>query len=341
MDFINSIVNYIVHGGFQVHLTTLIVCVILGIYILKRLFRLAFRIVAKNRDDLYRTLQEIFKGTPTLLGILSGIYVAKEFLAIPPGPAGFLAHIFRAILVMTVSLFVAHVGSGYLKYKLGKSSERLASTSILVSTIDISVYAIGILVLLESLGVSISPLLTALGIGGLATALALQDTLANLFSGINTLLSKQVKIGDFVKLSSGESGHVVDMNWRNTTIKTVTENMIVVPNQKIASSVIINYAQPFAACSILVPIRISYGSNLQHVEAVTVDVAKEVLKANAGGVDCFEPVVRYRELGEYSINFDVVLRVQTIMDQNFIRHQFIKAIYERFQKEDIAIPVRQ
>lgn len=144
-----------------------------------------------------------------------------------------------------------------------------------------------------------------------------------------------------MKLSSDESGHGVDMNWRDTTIKTVAENMIVVPNQKIASSVIVNYVQPFAACSILVPIRISYGSNLQHVEAVTVDVAKEVLQANAGGVDGFEPVVRYRELGEYSINFDVVLRVKTIMDQNFIRHQFIKAIYERFHQENIAIPVWQ
>lgn len=333
-------VSHVVHGGFHVHVASLIFCVIIGIFLLQTASKVVFRIIARNNDELYNLLREICAGTPTLLGILGGIYVAQESLAIPPHPAAFLEHIFHAILIMTIALVVAHMASGYLKYKLGKSSEQLVSTSILVTTIDITVYAIGGLVLLESLGVAISPLLTALGIGGLATALALQDTLANLFSGINTLLSKQVKIGDFVKLSSGEAGHIIDMNWRNTTIKTTTENMIVVPNQKIASSVIINYAQPFAACSILIPIGVGYGSDLDHVEAVTLEVAKKVLLDNEGGAAEFEPLVRYRDFGDYSIHFDVVLRVKTIMDQNYIRHQFIKAIYDRYGKEKIMIPVK-
>ena len=215
MSFFNNMINYVVFGGFHVHLTVLIICVTIGILLLQWLSRIIFRQIARNNKDNYILLHQIFQGIPSLLGILAGIYIAKEFLAIPPGPVEFLGHLFHSILIMAVTLLIAHIGSGYIKYKLGKASDRLASTSILATTLDIAVYAIGILVLLESLGISISPLLTALGVGGLATALALQDTLANLFSGINTLLSKQIKIGDFVKLSTGESGHIVDMNWRS------------------------------------------------------------------------------------------------------------------------------
>jgi len=340
VNLFNTLLNAIVFGGFKVHLVALLILVILGIVFLHVIAKYIFRKISKNDERAYFILRQAFRGIPSLLGILAGIYVAQNFLAIPPGPAGFLNHIFHLVIIMTITLLVAHLGSGYLKYKLGQSSGAIASTSILATTVDVAVYAIGLLILLESFGVSISPLLTALGVGGLATALALQDTLANLFSGINTLLSKQIKIGDFVKLSSGESGNVVDMNWRNTTIKTSTENMIVVPNKQIASSVIINYAQPFAACSIAVPVAISYGSNLRQVEAITIEVAMQVLKENEGGVSDFVPFVRYHDFGEYSINMDVTLRVKTVTDQGFVRHEFIKAIYERYEKEGIRIPFK-
>jgi len=341
LEFFIEIGTRIVNGGFKTHLVVFIICLVLGIIILQRVFTKTLKIIANKADISYSLLQQIFRGIPTLLGILIGIYSAIEVLAIPPRPMLFLQHLFHSIVIMTLTLMVAHLVSGYLKHKLGKKSEQFASTSILVTTIDLAVYAIGILVLLESLGVSISPLITALGVGGLATALALQDTLANLFSGINTLVSKQIKIGDFIKLSTGEEGHVVDMNWRNTTIKTPTENMVVVPNQKIASSIITNYAQPFSECSISIPIGVSYESDLDHVEKVTAVVAKEVIEETRGGVEGFEPFVRYCSFGEYSINFNVILRVKTVTDQHLIRHQFIKRVYARYQQEGIVIPIQR
>ncbi|MBP2635327.1 MAG: MscS Mechanosensitive ion channel [Firmicutes bacterium] len=341
LEFLIGLETRIVNGGFKTHLTAFIICLILGIIILQWVCSKILKIIARKTKIPQLLLLQIFRGIPTLLGILIGIYVAKEFLAIPPGPLQFLQHLFHSVVIMTLTLMVAHLASGYLKHKLGKRSEHLASTSILVTTIDLAVYAIGMLVLLESLGVSISPLITALGVGGLATALALQDTMANLFSGINILVSKQIKTGDFVKLATGEEGHVVDMNWRNTTIKTPTENMVVVPNQKIASSVITNYAQPFAECSISIPIGISYESDLDHVEKVTAAIAKEVLEETQGGVAGFEPFVRYSGFGEYGINFNVILRVKTVTDQHLVRHQFIKRIYACYQEEGIIIPVRR
>lgn len=341
INFFTEIGNQIINGGFKIHLAVFIICLVLGIILLQWLCTRILKIVAKRADISYSLLQQTFKGVPTLLGILIGIYVVMEVLAIPPRPLSFLQHLFHSIVIMTFTLMVAHLTSGYLKHKLEEKSKYYASTSILVTTIDLAVYAIGILVLLESFGISISPLITALGVGGLATALALQDTLSNLFSGINILISKQIKMGDFVKLASGEEGHVVDMNWRNTTIKTPTENMVVVPNQKIASSVITNYAQPFAECSISVPIGVSYESDLDYVEKITTEVAKEVLEATKGGVNGFKPFVRYHDFGEYSINFNVILRVKTVTDQQLIRHEFIKKVYARYRQEGIIIPVQR
>jgi small-conductance mechanosensitive channel len=186
--------------------------------------------------------------------------------------------------------------------------------------------------------VAISPLLTALGVGGLAVALALQETLANLFSGINILVAKQIKVGDFVKLATGEEGHIVDMNWRNTTINTPAENMVVIPNQKFASSTITNYSLPVAACYIAIPLGVSYESDLDHVEKVTGEVAKEILQETKGGDISFEPFVEFSSFAEYSINFNVILRVQTITDQSSILHQFIKKLHVRYQQEGIIMP---
>ena len=337
LEFFNEIGNRIINGGPKTHLIVFFFSLLLGIIILRLVFSKLLKIIATKVKIPYPLLQQTFRGIPTLLGILIGIYAAMEILTIPPRPLLFLQRLFHANVILCLTLMVAHLGSGYLKHKLGKSSKNFASTSIIATSIDLSVYAIGILILLESFGISISPLITALGVGGLATALALQDTLANLFSGINILVSKQIKMGDFVKLSTGEEGHVVDMNWRNTTIKTLTENMAVVPNKTIASSIITNYAQPFAECSISIPIGVSYESDLDHVEKISVAVAKEILQETEGGVKNFEPFIRYGSFGGSSINFNVILRVKTVTDQQLICHEFIKRIYARYKQEGIII----
>lgn len=335
---LTEIGDKIINGGFKTRLAVYFTSLALGIIIIDFVFYKLLKIVAKKTTFSYSLLQQTFRGIPTLLGILIGFYTAMEILTIPARPLLFLQRLFHSLIILSLTLLVARLASGYLKQKFGKTSGAFASTSILATTIDLTVYTIGILFLLESFGVAISPLLTALGVGGLAVALALQDTLANLFSGINILVAKQIKIGDFVKLSTGEEGHVVDMNWRNTTIKTPTENMVVIPNQKFASSTIINYAQPFAECSIAIPLRVSYENDLDHVERITIAVAKETLQATKGAVSSFEPFVRYFSFADSSINFNVILKVKTVTDQHLIRHEFIKKIHACYQQEGIIVP---
>ncbi|MDU2064639.1 MAG: mechanosensitive ion channel family protein [Sporomusaceae bacterium] len=334
----SDLANQIVNGGFKIHLAAFAFSLFCGIIMIHFLFYRVLKVIAHKTDLSYPLLRQTFRGIPTLLGSLIGLYLVMEFLAIPERPLLFLQRLFHSLVILTITLVVARLASGYLKQKFSKTSGAFASTSILATTIDLTVYTMGILFLLESFGVAISPLLTALGVGGLAVALALQDTLANLFSGINILVAKQIKIGDFVKLATGEEGHVVDMNWRNTTIKTSTENMVVIPNQKVASATLTNYAQPFAECSIGIPIGVSYDSDLDQVEAVTLAVAREVLQETPGAVAVSDPVLRYTRFGESSIDFNVTLRVQTVTDQHLVRHKFIKKIHSRYRQEGIVIP---
>jgi len=337
IDLFIKLKDRIVHGTFETHLVVGFICLGVGIFIIQKVFYKLLKIITKKTNISYSLLHRAFKGIPTLLGILIGLYLAMDILDFPPPVLQFLQYLFRALNIMTLTLFIAHLCSSYFKQKVGKPSSNFGATSILPTAIDLIVYSLGFLLLLESFGISISPLLTALGIGGLATALALQDTLTNLFSGINMLVSGQIKIGDFVRLATGEEGQVVDLNWRNTTIKTPSENMVVVPNQKIASSTLTNYAQPFAECSITIPLGVSYGSNLAYVEKITIAVAHEILQETEGGVTSFEPYIRYVGFAGSSINFYAILRVKTFTDQDLVRHEFIKRLYTRYEKENIIL----
>lgn len=327
-------------GGPHVHFAAFILFILLGIAILHGIFRILIEILCRvthiERDG-WRTA---FRFMPTLLGILLGIQLTKEILNIPVFIQQMLDNHYHSMVTITVTYFCAHMLSLFLKSKLSQSDDKSASTSILTTLVDLAVYLVGIIIILSSYGISISPLLTALGAGSLASALALQDTLSNLFSGITTLISKQVHMGDYIRLSSGEEGRVVDMNWRNTTIRTSTGNMVIVPNKSIAASTLTNYEQPLAECTISIPLTITYGSDLQHVEDVTLAVAQRILNQSEYGVTGFQPLVRYDKMGEYGISFKVILRIRNIIDEAVIKHQFIKAIYTTYRKEHISILIR-
>jgi small-conductance mechanosensitive channel len=197
------------------------------------------------------------------------------------------------------------------------------------------VWTIGGLVLLDSLGVAITPLLTALGVGGLAVALALQDTLSNLFAGVHILASRKVQPGDFIQLDNGMEGYVEDTNWRNTIIRQLPNNLLVVPNATVASSIVTNYHLPEHEISVTVACSVSYESDLEHVERVTIEVGQEVMQEVKGAVPEHEPTVRYNTFGDNSITFNVGLRAADISAQALIIHEFIKRLQSRYQREGI------
>jgi small-conductance mechanosensitive channel len=198
------------------------------------------------------------------------------------------------------------------------------------------------LIVLNTLGISVAPLLTALGVGGLAVALALQDTLANLVDGIHIILERSVRIGDFVKLESGQEGYVEDITWRTTRVRMLANNMVIIPNSQLSKSIVTNYCLPEKRLSLLIPVSVSYASDPAMVEKMLVDEAKRSVGEIPGLLGNPEPFVRFIPgFGESSLDFTLICQVGEFVDQYLAQHELRKRIFERFRREGVEIPFPQ
>lgn len=281
---------------------------------------------------------------PVLFAILAvGVYFSVMSLGLfePYGPVANAA-LKMALIVLSAYAAVNVVNcliSWYMREVAVKMESSFDDKYIPVfrKLIAVSIYVIVVLLILGELGVEITPLLASLGIGGLAVALALQDTLANFFAGAYIVIDKPLKPGDYIEFD-GKEGYVEEIGWRSTKIKTLPGNIIVVPNSTLARSTITNYYLPSEEMAFVLPVSVSYDSDLDKVERVTVEVARQVLKNTQGGVKDFEPFIRYNEFDDYSINFSVILKVEKFVDKYMVMHEFIKALKKRYDVEGIEIP---
>ncbi len=278
------------------------------------------------------------RGFVVLLFLIIGIYIDIEIVGMTPRLHDLLSKVLLVLIIFSVTFVVARLSVGFIKIYSEKNKGVLPSTSIFVNITLILIYIIGLMVIFQTLGISITPILTALGVGGLAVALALQDTLSNLFSGISLIASGKINIGNYIEIEGGYAGYIVDITWRYTTIRVLPNNLVVIPNKKLAESIVTNYYLPEEQMSVLVNLGVSYGSDLHKVERVTIEVAKDVMQNVKGGVPEHEPFIRYNEFGDSSINFSVILRGKEVTDQFLVKHEFIKRLTDRFRKEGIEIP---
>jgi len=259
--------------------------------------------------------------------------------------SGGFAELLHKLLIVTgvlvATVFVSRVATGFVKLYTRGVEGVVPSTSIFLSLTRIITIILGCLIALQSVGISIAPILTALGVGGLATALALQPTLSNLFSGIQILASRAINPGDFIRLGTGEEGYVQDISWRIATIRTPANNLVLVPNAKLADAVVTNFHALDREIGLPVALTVAYGSDLAVVERVTLQVARDVLQEVQGGVVGHDPLIRYTGLGDHAIQFNAVLRVKEWGDQALVRHEFLRRILLAYRAENIEIPYPQ
>jgi small-conductance mechanosensitive channel len=286
-------------------------------------------------DDL---VVKALRGPVVLWGLLLGLYAAASVLDLPHGADALVRNALIVLVILSVTWTLSQLGAGMVQARAASSVGPLPSVNLLTNLVRVTIMLLGGLVILDTLGVSITPLITALGVGGLAVGLALQDTLANLFAGLHILVSRQVRPGDFVRLGSGQEGYVQDITWRYTTIRQLPNNLIVVPNSALASSITANFNLPDAEQAILVQVGVSYSSDLEQVERVTVAVGQEVMREVDGGVPGFTPFIRYHTFGDSSIGFTVILRGRDYVAQYLVTHEFIKRLHRRYAVEGIEIP---
>ena len=267
-----------------------------------------------------------------------GLYVLIQTQGLSRNAVEILSKALGVLVIFSVTVVASNIGTEIIEYYKSVIVGLASATSLLKNIIRLTVYSIGVLIILDDLHISIAPLLTALGVGGLAIGLGLQETLSNFFSGLQILAARQIQVGNYVRLSTGDEGYVEDLNWRATVIRTLSGNHVIVPNKNIASLIVTNYERPMPEVSVSMNVGVDYSSDLDKVEAVTIEVARDVQKTVAGAKRDFEPFIRYNQFGDSSIDFSVIMRGNSYVDQYLMKHEFIKRLKARYDKEGISIP---
>lgn len=299
------------------------------------------------------TIKSIFfnalQGVPISFCLVVGLYwVVSTSSALPAGVVTFFSYILFTSIIFTITRVIERTLSGFIRLKFSGPSDSTQST-LLDTIFKVGVYASGLLIVLNYYGISIAPIITAMGVGGMAVAFGIKETLENIFSGLQIIVSKQIRVGDYIKLSTGDEGKVTDINWRFISITPAhAGNVVVIPNKVIAGAVSTNYSMPRDDIYVIVPVGVGYESDLEKVEQVTLEVARKLMikvdgyepKIDSDGIDRnpLAPYLRYSAFNESSIDFNIFMRVTDFRHQGLLKHEFIKKLMARYREENINIP---
>jgi len=277
---------------------------------------------------------------PSIYWIVAiGLYVALDTSDLPDKYIRDLQKALYAIIFLSITLTIANFTSRLAQNAIERSAVHMRATGLSRLVIKGFILAIGFLIILNGLGISITPMLTALGVGGLAVALALQDTLSNLIAGVHVILENSIKVGDYIKLNTGEEGTVVDIGWRTALVKDQFSNTVIIPNSKLAQSNVTNYLLPEKSFPLSLKVRAGYDSDPDKVEAVLVDEVLKVAKEVKGLLADPAPIVLFLPgFGESSLDFTIVCQITDYTNQGPIQHELRKRIFKRFKQEGISMP---
>ena len=304
---------------------------------------LVFRALDRWAQKTSTQLDDLFVHalkTPFLLwALILSLSLATQISVLPERVTRTVNKGFLVLWVISFTLVASRLAASLVRHYGTRAAAILPVTTLTQNLARLAVGILGVLVLLNLLGVSITPILTALGVGGLAVALALQDTLSNLFAGFYVSMAGQVRVNDYIKLESGEEGYVQDINWRSTSIRALANNLIIVPNAKLAQAIVTNYHLPEKRMSLLIPIGVDYECDPARVEEILVDVATRAAGKIPGLLADPPPFVRFIPgFGDSSLNFTLICQVGEFVDQYLAQHELRKRIFKRFRQEGINIP---
>jgi len=314
------------------------------------------RRIAAQTDSLYDDIIiDALRRTVVYIALFIGMNVAVREL--PPSVRTMIMPYARPAIntgiILLITFLVAQVLRQLFKIRASSEDSRIAAMSLTRRIVEFVVYIIGGVMVLRTFGVDVTAIVTALGVGGLAVALALQDTLSNAFAGMYITLARQLRKGDYIKTSDGFEGFVKDIGWRNTTIETIEMNMVFIPNNKLAQSIVLNYFLPKERFYVRVDVGVAYDTDPQLVEDTLIELVRHCGHATpeeaasaeqpAGKIRHLlhtpEPLVRFGRFGDYLLNFRMLVVVDTFDNQFHVQHEVMKQIYYRFRKAGIRIPM--
>jgi small-conductance mechanosensitive channel len=304
----------------------------------KILFGRLRRWASSTRTRLDDILIDSLHGPFLLWILILAIHVATQYSDLPREVTRWSAKLLLALWIISLTMVLARLSGRLIRVYSSKLEGVLPVGTLTEVLATLIIGIIGCLTLLQQVfEVDIRAILAALGVGGLAVALALQDTLSNLFAGFYVSVARQIRIGDFIKIDAGQSGYVRDIGWRSTTIEEVAGNLIFIPNNKLSQSIVTNYNLPKPGMAVAVTVPVAYQSDPVQIERILTEIATGALNHVPGLLSDPPPSVRLLPgFGETSMDFTVGFHVAQYADQFLVQHELRKRIVQRFQEERIA-----
>lgn len=322
--------------GYADVVAELSVALLLGLVLRFVVLPLVVRASARNQWPIDDIVSARARDRALLWALLGGLYTAMPDL---PWRARSIAtgeKIVASALALSVTLTLMRIVAEIVGRNQSPAG---GGTTLLKYIINSLVLMIGVGAVLGFFGVSLFPALTALGVGGLAVALAFQDTLANVFAGVNLTASRQIRVGDYISVDKLAEGFVTDIGWRTTTLRTLDELLIFIPNKRLAEALMINFNRPSPAMWIEVAVRVALDSDPEAVEALVVDELREA-RAALPGLRDEAPAIRFR-VGEWALEVRVYVPILNFADRMQLTHTLVKRMLVRLRREGLVVPLPQ
>ncbi len=288
-------------------------------------------------------------GTPVQVGIVAvSVYIALKYFGVVPEQYAWIISdkVLNSLYILLgtwiVSTLVHNIiliyGHALAEKSEGDWDDRLVE--FLELTARYLIWFIGIMLIFVNLEVNITPFLAGAGIAGLAFALAAQDLISNFFGGAIITVDKPFKVGDRIKVDQ-YSGDVIDIGPRSTRLKTLDYQIVTIPNNKITSNFIINYAEPDQKLRITIPVSVAYGTDPKNVKKILLEIAHDVIKKSDYLLADPAPKAFFLEFADSSLKFTLYVWARKYNLPDEVKDAINSQVYERFAAEGIEIPFPQ
>ncbi len=243
-------------------------------------------------------------------------------------------------LVLACALAISRVAVAAVTEYVTRNPSMSPAVGVARVSVRLLIGALAIITALESLGVPVAPLVTTLGVGSLAVALALQETLANFFAGLYLLADRPVRAGDYIKINDaqGEEGYVESIGWRSSRLRTQRNNTVIVPNQKLSQAILTNFHLPASPVGMSVNVVVAPDADPARIEVCLGDelgrAAAELPKLIVG-----TPAARLSDLTDAGQVWGCYFQVADVESQGPAGHELRKRLLNRLRREGIALGV--
>jgi small-conductance mechanosensitive channel len=293
----------------------------------------------KTQNRTGQILADSLRGPVLIWIVILAVHLALQSSDLPARFTNWSTDPLRVLFILSLTLMGMRFAGELIRYHGAQIPGATPVTTLSQTLAQLTVLIIGVLIVLNQLRISITPILTALGVGGLAVALALQDTLSNLFAGFYVAVARQVRLGDYIKMDGGPEGYVSDISWRSTTIKTLGNNLVFVPNSKLAQAIVTNYYLPEKRLPVQLQVSVSYDSDPGKVERILLEVAGAVAREAPTMLAEPAPSVSWDPgFGDSWLGLSLNYSVADFAAQYAVRNQLRQRIFERFREERIRMP---